>query len=1389
MFSRKKTSKDKDSKKDKDDKKDKKESSKSTASKTSSKDTTKSKSSTKSSKPKGSSSSGKVLKIVDRRTTELHNAAIKDEFQRLKMFIDAGANCNCIDKDGASPLHHAAYMGHTRCVEVLLKSGAKVDLQDDGGCTPLHNACYNKTKGQAEVIKLLVDAGADVNIKDEQQGTPLLNACCSGDPTVVNFLIKKNAKLDIPDDKGATPLHFACYNGHAPVVKELIKAGANVSITDSDGATALHLACTNGHLPVVKVLLKHKDININATDNSKTTPLHFAAFRGHRGCVAALLQHAKENFEVDITSHMLNARDKSGSTPLHKAAFVGDQAILTLFLEAGADIDAVDDEGATALHKAAYKGNSSILNLLLEKGAKMDIKDKQGGTALYNACYGGFVKCVELLLEKEGADKMIDLCDIDGRGPLHATCCFGHWECTSLLVKNNAALNLKDKDEMTPLHLAAFNGCNLSMTYLVEKGANVRVQNKDGIYPLHYASFKGHITTVHMLCEKAGAEIDKYVNITDSRGATPLHYAAARNNWDIIAYLIHRGADPDYQNREGMTPLSYAVKNIAIDAAVTLLERGGDPDLRDNKGNTPRKLSKIRNNPIKKILQTIGKRPFSPQTLAMLSDFKTPEARKKTERAFGSITEGGLDAVISDKLANVSTPFTDFGFNFDLNDPAEVADHAFQLAKKLKHQWTVLNVLRMLTLVPDDETNGRKMWVLIEQFIQQITCNDTPACSKLTFTEFLREHKHKKEPPSMKKLKQITGIESAFQSVLFPSCPALEEYKDVTFVVEGMEGLMAKHDLEEDYSMPGGRRSQVKKVIVKKVIKKKKAGAKPGEEDEEEEEEIEVEVDKDGNERPLSPGERQSGLRSRFHESDDEEEAIDYTQYKDLIDVNFDAGLSWDAPMGGPPPAPGMGGPPPPPPPPGMGGPPPPPPPGMPGPPPPPGMPQKPLMKLRKLDWKKVPKNELTTTIFRELQLQGLNLDIPLLIEYFRIPDVKKEQKKKKKEEKKQLLDLKRANNIGILLSMLKMSPEQVAKSIVNCEDKFTEDNLKSLIKLLPGDQDREILKEFIGAPPDVINTLGPPEQLYLHLLGLPRLEGRLRAILYKSQFDNSLSRLRDDIDACSRGVKEMKDNTIMARIIELILNIGNFLNQGTASGSAFGFRLDVLSKLKDTKSPIKSDYSVLHYLCYFIEKKKPKLLKLPESLVAINKATAEYVTSISLETAEMRAGLMNVQRELEDAQKVKDQGGQPDKFSVVLSNFFDKAKNEVKELVGVSDKLMADNKELYNYYAATKDMCLASIFIEFGRDFEVAVRQNQEREEKLAKASERKQRAKLKKKSTNTSSKKKEMMGRTAKSKGDDVGSDEEVVEEIVEVSGDEGSADEIIEEIIEEYTDSEDE
>lgn len=1313
---------------------------------------------------------GTVLKIVERQTTALHDAAKKGEQNKLKLLIDSGVNLNVPDKDGATPLHHAAYLGHDKLVKMLLKAGAKVDYLDDEKCTPLHNACYG---GHIACVTDLLAAGADVNARDEEQGTPLLNACCQGHAEVVKTLLKKGSEIEIPDKRGATPLHYACFNGQETIVKSLLEKGAKINASSEDGATPLHHACGNGHLPVVKLLIKIKGVNVNAADTNGATPLHLAAYNGHVGVVTQLLQHAREGFDIDMRKDMLNQRDKEGSTPLHKVAFKGNSRILTLFLESGADMNVQDNEGATPLHKASFKGNNAIIQALLEKGARTDIKDKQGGTALYNACYGGYVKSVEILLSSPGVDTMINITDNDGRSPLHATSCFGHWECTSLLVKHNASLDTKDKDDMTPLHLAAFNGCNLSMIMLIDKGANVKIPNKEGTYALHYAAYKGHITTVHLLCERGAA-----VNCTDNRGATPLHYAAAKNQWDIIAYIIHRGGEVDYQNREGLSPLSYAVKNKAVDATVTLLERNADPDLRDNKGNSPRKLSKLNNNPVKKILDAIGKRPFSPQTLATLSDFRTPQSRQKTERGFGN-TKGGLEALVSEQLTQISTPFTEFGFNFDLNESSEVASHAFDQAKKLKHEWTVLNIVRLLLLIPDDESNGRNMWQLIEQFVQNVVVNEPTSTTKLTFAEFLKEYRTRKEPPRMKKMTQLGNIKNSM-AILFPSSAPVDEYTNTTFVVEGMEGMILRHEIEDDYTMPGSQRTVVKR-IVKRVVKKKRADGTVVEEEEDgEEDDSTSKADESSVIRPSSSAKK--SLASRWGDDDaDDGPPLDLS--KEFAEfLNYDAGLSWDAPSapvggGGPPPPPPMGGgPPPPPPPPGMGGP--------PGPPPPPGMmmPAKPKMKLRKLNWKKINKPDLENTVFRHLQLQGIPIDIPTLIEYFRIPDENKKKEEKKKEAKKQIIDLKRANHIGLLISMLRMEPEDIGRCIKEAKiDDFTEDNLKGLIKLIPGDNDVESLKEFRGARKEVLDTLGPPERLYLAIMDIPRLDSRLRAFLFKKQFEGTYDRLMNDAALCDRGVRDLRANEHIPRILELILNIGNFLNQGTFAGQAFGFKIDCLAQLKDTKSPIKTDYSILHYLCEFIEKKKKSVLAYPESIVNARKSTAEYVTSITMEYTEMRGGLLNVQRELEACGKITEAGGPADPFEKVMGLFFKDAKDKMKTMQESVEAMIAANKDLYTWYAADKDMCVSSIFLDFARDFEATVRQNQDREEKLKKASERKKRGTMKTKSTKTSTKKKGLMGASGPKDGEEEEEEEEIIEEIIEGSGDEGDDVEIIEEIVE--------
>ena len=53
-----------------------------------------------------------------------------------------------------------------------------------------------------------------------------------------------------------------------------------------------------------------------------------------------------------------------------------------MFVEAGANVNAVNDTASTALHYAALTGSTRIVEFLVSKGAALDAKNKLGKTPL-----------------------------------------------------------------------------------------------------------------------------------------------------------------------------------------------------------------------------------------------------------------------------------------------------------------------------------------------------------------------------------------------------------------------------------------------------------------------------------------------------------------------------------------------------------------------------------------------------------------------------------------------------------------------------------------------------------------------------------------------------------------------------------------------------------------------------------------------------------------------------------------------------------------------------------------------------------------------------------------------------------------------------------------------
>ena len=98
---------------------------------------------------------------------------------------------------------------------------------------------------------------------------------------------------------------------------------------------------------------------------------------------------------------LLEARDSDGSTPLHCATWKGHTDVVSVLLDAGADVNAVNQNthwGTTPLHAAAHANQAAIAKLLLDRGADTKARDTEGHTPLFHTTFHK-AKAVAKLLE------------------------------------------------------------------------------------------------------------------------------------------------------------------------------------------------------------------------------------------------------------------------------------------------------------------------------------------------------------------------------------------------------------------------------------------------------------------------------------------------------------------------------------------------------------------------------------------------------------------------------------------------------------------------------------------------------------------------------------------------------------------------------------------------------------------------------------------------------------------------------------------------------------------------------------------------------------------------------------------------------------------------------
>ncbi|XP_037658164.1 protein diaphanous homolog 1 isoform X1 [Choloepus didactylus] len=457
-----------------------------------------------------------------------------------------------------------------------------------------------------------------------------------------------------------------------------------------------------------------------------------------------------------------------------------------------------------------------------------------------------------------------------------------------------------------------------------------------------------------------------------------------------------------------------------------------------------------------------------------------------------------------------------------------------------------------------------------------------------------------------------------------------------------------------------------------------------------------------------------------------------------------------------PPPLPGGPGMPPPPPPfpggPGI----PPPPPGMGMPPPPPfgfGVPAapvlpfgltpkklyKPEVQLRRPNWSKFVAEDLSQDCFwtkvKEDRFENNDLFAKLTLTFSsqtKTSKAKKDQEggeekksvQKKKVKELKVLDSKTAQNLSIFLGSFRMPYQEIKTVILEVNEAvLTESMVQNLIKQMPEPEQLKMLSEL----KDEYDDLAESEQFGVVMGTVPRLRPRLNAILFKLQFSEQVENIKPEIVSVTAACEELRKSESFSSLLEITLLVGNYMNAGSRNAGAFGFNISFLCKLRDTKSADQK-MTLLHFLAELCENDHPDVLKFPDELAHVEKASRVSAENLQKNLDQMKKQISDVERDVQNFPAATDE---KDKFVEKMTSFVKDAQEQYNKLRMMHSNMETLYKELGDYFLFDpKKVSVEEFFMDlhnFRNMFLQAVKENQKRretEEKMRRAKLAKEKA-----------------------------------------------------------------
>jgi len=499
--------------------------------------------------------------------------------------------------------------------EVLKDSNHNLNHEIYEDKIPIHIAVENN---KIEIVKYLIEEKkVNINIREiYNRRTPLHIASQRGFLDIVKYLIEKGANINIVDVLYETACQLSIKHKHVDVAKYFIEYFKTNNINNRAGFNGdyyIHTAVSQNSIEIVKLLIENKICNVYMENNYTKTPLIMACEIGSIEIVKYLVEKGSDIDKEYFTTHYLSDL-KFSSNPLSISIEKKHTNVVKYLIEKGAEIDTTkytppfsnvtknynmffvinnieyNNENYNYGDNAYYidilkflilnnaKVNLQILKIALSKGISIfklfednyDInnmileENKKNIFFLHDLITDYFPNeiqrknIIEYITEKYYKTNF----NIKNRD---------NFSSFDLAIQNNKLLIVKYFKEKGALIydtssifniIAQFNNDTSILSYLIENGFDIYFKNNEGNNAVHIACLYNNIEIVKFLFETLS---NFEINDQNNKGETALHIMLKiyndnfRDNdiaFNIIKYLLQKGANPRIRNNEGKSPVT-----------------------------------------------------------------------------------------------------------------------------------------------------------------------------------------------------------------------------------------------------------------------------------------------------------------------------------------------------------------------------------------------------------------------------------------------------------------------------------------------------------------------------------------------------------------------------------------------------------------------------------------------------------------------------------------------------------------------------------------------------------------------------------------------------------------------------------------------------------------